>query len=70
MTELKVVLSCLVRQFEFSPAYGEFDALHKRNPVETRRRTYRGERAYQIEGGAAHPSDHYPCRVHLRSRGY
>ncbi|KAL8913216.1 MAG: hypothetical protein Q9171_001930 [Xanthocarpia ochracea] len=42
MTELKVVLACLVRQFEFSPAYGEFDALHKRNPVETGRTTYRG----------------------------
>ena len=62
MTELKVVLACLVRQFNFSPAYDEFD---NRNPSKYRR-TYRGERAYQIEEGAAHPADHYPCRVRIR----
>lgn len=65
MTELKVVLACLVRQFDFSPAYEEFDNL---NPLTKGAgvRTYRGERAYQIEEGAAHPADHYPCRVRER----
>ena len=43
MTELKVVLACLVRQFDFSPAYEEFD---KVNPTKSRTdvRTYRGKR--------------------------
>lgn len=65
MTELKVVLACLVRQFDFSPAYEEFDNL---NPSKIRAgvKTYRGQRAYQIEEGAAHPADHYPCRVRFR----
>ncbi|KAL8702968.1 MAG: hypothetical protein Q9201_003851 [Fulgogasparrea decipioides] len=69
MTELKVVLACLVRQFDFSPAYEEFDALNRGKRVAGMTTTYRGERAYQIEEGAAHPADHYPCRVHVRSRG-
>ncbi|KAL8631386.1 hypothetical protein Q9189_002896 [Teloschistes chrysophthalmus] len=67
MTELKVILACLVRQFDFSPAYEEFDSLNH----QTRRAkvtTYRGERAYQIEEGAAHPADHYPRRVSIRKR--
>ncbi|KAL9127707.1 MAG: hypothetical protein Q9217_003458 [Psora testacea] len=67
IAELKVVLACLVRQFDFAPAYEEFDRL---NPLKTRGgmelRMYRGERAYQIEEGAAHPADHYPCRVSVR----
>ncbi|KAL8792683.1 MAG: hypothetical protein Q9195_004743 [Heterodermia aff. obscurata] len=63
MTELKVVLACLVRRFDFTPAYEEFDAL---DPAKGGR-TYRGERAYQIEEGAAHPADHYPCRVRVRN---
>ena len=66
MTELKVVLACLVRKFQFSPAYDELDRL---NPPKTERRMYRGERAYQIEEGAAHPVDHYPCRVAIRQSG-
>ncbi|KAI4257703.1 MAG: hypothetical protein LQ352_001543 [Teloschistes flavicans] len=68
MTELKVVLACLVRQFDFSPAYEEFDSLnHQKRRAKVA--TYRGERAYQIEEGAAHPADHYPCRVSIRKRG-
>lgn len=69
MTELKVVLACLVRQFDFSSAYEEFDSL---NPPKTKTqvRTYRGERAYQIEEGAAHPADHYPCGVRVRESGH
>ena len=65
MTELRVILALLVRQFDFSPAYEEWDDLH---PLGGKvMRTYKGDRAYQIEEGAAHPVDHYPCRV--RSRG-
>lgn len=64
MMELKTVLAMIVREFDFTPAYDEFDKAHpKKGP-----RTYRGDRAYQIEEGAAHPSDHYPCRVSLAQR--
>ena len=62
MTELRVVLACLVRQIEVKPAYGEWDRLHPRKGP----KTYRGERAYQIEKGSAHPVDYYPCRIFLR----
>jgi len=62
MTELRIVLACVVREFDFSPAYDEWDTLHAhKGPI-----TYRGDRAYQMEGGAAHPVEHYPCRVRLR----
>ena len=61
MMELKIILALLVRQFDFSsPAY-ERDSLH---PLEGKgMRTCRGDRAYQIEESAAHPVDHFPCRV-------
>ena len=62
MTELRVILACLVRQFDFKPAYDEWDRLHPRPGL----RTYRGERVYQTEEGAAHPVEHYPCRVSIR----
>ena len=67
MAELKVVLACLVRQFDFSPVYDELD---NQNLSDNKAgvRTYRGERAYQIEEGAAHPVDHYPCRVRIVSK--
>lgn len=62
MTELRVVLACVVRRFEVRPAYDEWDSLYPRKGL----MSYRGERAYQIEGGAAHPVDRYPCRVFVR----
>ena len=68
MIELKVILACLVRLFDFSPAYEEYDSL-KQSKGAAEVRTYRGERAYQIEEGAAHPAEHYPCRVSIRNRG-
>ena len=61
MTELRVILTLLVRRFDFAPAYDEWDRLHSRKGAR-----YRGERAYQIEEGAAHPVDKYPCRVSER----
>ena len=62
MTELRVIMACLVRQFDFKPTYNEWDRLHPRQGL----RTYRGERVYQTEEGAAHPAEHYPCRVSIR----
>ena len=62
MTELRVILACIVRQFDFTPAYDEFDGLNPRKGL----RTYRGERVYQNEEGAAHPVEHYPCRISTR----
>lgn len=61
MTELKIILACVVREFEFRNAYEEWDALY---PGKGWR--YRGDRAYQMEEAAAHPVEHYPCRVFLR----
>jgi hypothetical protein len=62
MTEMRVVLAMVVRQFDIKPAYEEWDRLHPSKGL----RTYREDRAYQIEEGAAHPVDKYPCRVHER----
>lgn len=42
MIELRVVLALLVREFNFEPAYAEWDRLHPRNGL----KTYKGERAY------------------------
>ena len=62
MTELKIILACLVREFDFKPAYDEWDRLHPTKGSGI----YRGDRAYQMEEAAAHPVEHYPCRVFLR----
>ncbi|KAM7222488.1 sterigmatocystin biosynthesis P450 monooxygenase [Rhypophila decipiens] len=60
LVELRVVLACLARSFDVRPAYEEWDAKHptKGNKL------YRGERAYQVEAGAAHPAARFPCRVY------
>lgn len=63
MTELSVVLAMITREFDFRPAYDEWDRLNPRKGL----KTYRGERVYQIEEGAAHPVDKYPCRVTVRT---
>ena len=65
MMELRVVLALCVREFELRDAYAEWD---RQNGVKGRRE-YRGERAYQMEEAAAHPVEHYPCRVEVRRRG-
>lgn len=62
MVELSVLLVMVAREFEFRNCYEEWDMLKK----EKGRKRYRGERAYQIEEGAAHPADGYPCRVFVR----
>jgi cytochrome P450 len=62
MMELRVVLAIIVSEFDVQPAYEEWDLL---NPGKGG--MYRGERAYMMEEGSAHPVEHYPCRVSLRS---
>lgn len=47
MTELRVVLACVVRQFGFESAYQEWDRLYAPGKRGTMK-TYRGERAYQL----------------------
>lgn len=69
MTELKIILACVVRVFDFADAYGEWDRLHPVKERDRERLVYRGDRAYQMEEAAAHPVEHYPCRVFLRATG-
>ena len=52
----------VVRGFDFEDAYDEWD---RTNGV-TRDRWFKGERAYQIGNGGAHPADRMPCRVAVR----
>lgn len=66
MIELRVVLSLIAREFDFRPCYDEWDRLHSSKNTTALPTTYRGERAYQVEGAATHPVDGYPCRVFLR----
>lgn len=62
MMELKVILAILARMINISDAYEEWDQLNPRTGKEVER-IYRGQRAYQMEEAAAHPVEHYPCRV-------
>ena len=57
---LRAVLAMTVREFDICAAYQEWDLLH---PSGKTVKTVRGERAYQIEKGGAHPADGFPCRV-------
>lgn len=58
MVELRVVLACLLRIVVVKDAYVELDG----GDVGEKGK-YRGERAYQVEKGAAHPVGGFPCRV-------
>jgi cytochrome P450 len=62
LVELRIVLACLVRTFNVSPAYDEVDAKSGKTPL------VRGERAYQIEKASAHPVGGFPCRVSFAER--
>ena len=67
MTELQVMLACLARQFDLTPAYAERDRPRPGQGL----RIYRGERVCHPEEGAARPVEHYPCRVmSFRSYGW
>lgn len=61
MVEVKAVLALTVREFDIKPAYEQWDAKNPRKGL----RTVDGNRAYQVDEGAAHPSDHFPCRVYM-----
>jgi hypothetical protein len=75
--ELQVALILTVRELMIRPAYEEFDAQRQRarnagvggflrrlvGVRDEEIKTVRGERAYQIPNGGAHPADAYPCRV-------
>jgi hypothetical protein len=66
LLEMRVLLLLLAREFAFAPAYAEWDAVRGERFRQRRKggvRAYRGERAYQIEKGAAHPADRCPFRV-------
>lgn len=60
LTELKLVLVMMVRDFEIVDAYDEWDKSFGRRK---RKKTVNGERAYQIQLGSARPSDGFPARV-------
>ena len=62
MTELRVILSLIVREFDVKDAYEEIDAKSTGGI-----KTYKGERAFQIDSGAAHPADFFPCKVFARN---
>ena len=64
MMELSVVLVMIMREFDFQNCYNDFDALRSGQA----KKSYWGERAYQVQSGAAHPVDGYPCRVFVRKR--
>jgi cytochrome P450 len=61
--EIKTLLALTLREFNIMPMYEEFDAENPKKGV----RHVDGETVYQTEEGAAHPRDHYPCRVSFRS---
>jgi cytochrome P450 len=63
MIEIKVVLAHLAREFDFENAYEEWDLLNPRKGI----KNIRGNRAFLIDEGAAHPVDYYPCRVSVRA---
>lgn len=65
MLELKIILTMVVRELEVRDAYGEWDEKFKSKKGI---REVDGERAYQVDGGAAHPADGFPCRVKFRRR--
>jgi cytochrome P450 len=62
MLDLRISIAMIVRQFDISDAYAEWDQLHPQK----RPQMVDGERAYQIGNGGAHPADGFPCRVRLR----
>lgn len=67
LLELRTALVMTMREFQFTPAYDEWDKLHPRIGI----KEVNGNRAYQAEkgGGGAHPADGLPCTVVLRENG-
>jgi cytochrome P450 len=61
-TEMKAVLACVVREFEFMECYEE--AFGQGGELDLSE--VGGERVYMVEAGAAHPVGGFPCRVKTR----
>ncbi|KAL2126410.1 hypothetical protein VTI74DRAFT_967 [Chaetomium olivicolor] len=67
LTEIRLVVALVVREFEVLDAYEECDAKKglKRGSLEVN-----GERVYQIMRGGGQPSENFPCRLRLRTKEY
>ena len=59
MMEMKMTLVMTAREFNVKCGFEEWDRLHPRDGI----KEVRGERAYQMILGSAHPADGYPCKV-------
>jgi cytochrome P450 len=64
LVELRVILACMAREFNILPAYDELDETDATGKV----RTCRGERAYLVGEGAAHPAARFPCYIEVTER--
>jgi cytochrome P450 len=64
MTEVKAILACIVREFNFTTCYDELDVGGKKLNLGG----VGGQRVYLVEAGAAHPVDGVPCRVSSTSK--
>lgn len=62
MTEIKLTVAIMIRQFNIQDAYDESD-LGKCQTEKNLR--VNGKRAYQIFRGGGHPDENSPCRVSL-----
>ena len=64
MLEMKIALVMMIREFDISICYEEWDRIHgTKGP-----KTVNGERAYQALKGTTRPADGMPCRVSIASR--
>ena len=67
MIEIKLIMTLMLRLFDFKAAYEELDAKDKKNGLEMGLRTTPdGERAYQVRIATAKPVDGMPVRVKRR----
>ena len=67
ITELKVLLAIVSTGFDFETTYNELDAMGGKVADKWK---YQGERAYQIEEGAAHPCERMTVRARVRRIQY
>lgn len=67
ITELKVLLAIVSTGFDFETTYNELDAMGGKVADKWK---HQGERAYQIEEGAAHPCERMTVRARVRRIQY
>ncbi|KAI8235520.1 hypothetical protein K4K55_004229 [Colletotrichum sp. SAR 10_96] len=76
VVEIKAVIMLVAREFDFTPAYQEWEASQSKQAVGENKiglgvllpgsapKHVNGDRVYQTTGGGgSHPADGYPCRV-------